>query len=87
MEITPVSIDNIGYRTYIYFAVFNFCFLPLIYFFYPEPRNLTLEQVDLLFTGEKVKLHWHPSMGTAGDPTARVVASKKESESDVQHVE
>ncbi|GAB1212278.1 hypothetical protein ATERTT37_001410 [Aspergillus terreus] len=87
VEITPVSIDNIGYRTYIYFAVFNFCFLPLIYFFYPEPRNLTLEQVDLLFTGEKVKLHWHPSMGTAGDPTARVVASKKESESDVQHVE
>ncbi|KAL5359043.1 hypothetical protein BJX96DRAFT_164166 [Aspergillus floccosus] len=87
VEITPVSIDNIGYRTYIYFAIFNFCFLPLIYFFYPEPRNLTLEQVDLLFTGEKVKLHWHPSMGTAGDPTERVVESKKESESDVQHVE
>ncbi|KAK1144279.1 hypothetical protein N8T08_005692 [Aspergillus melleus] len=86
VEITPVSIDNIGYQTYIYFAVFNFCFLPLIYFFYPEPRNLTLEQVDRLFTGEKVLLHWHPSMGAAGDPNHRV--GEKEAESvGVQHVE
>lgn len=63
VEITPVSIGNIGWRTYIYFAVFNFFFLPLIWFFYPEVRNLSLEQVDKLFTGEKVLLHWQPSMG------------------------
>ncbi|KAE8311689.1 hypothetical protein BDV41DRAFT_565623 [Aspergillus transmontanensis] len=72
VEITPVSIDNVGYRTYIYFAVFNFCFIPLIYFFYPETRNLTLEQIDHLFTGEKVKLHWHASMGIAGHAEHRV---------------
>jgi MFS family permease len=63
VEITPVSIGSIGWRTYVYFAVFNFCFLPLIWFFYPEVRNLSLEQVDKLFTGEKVLLHWQPSMG------------------------
>jgi len=63
VEITPVSIGNIGWRTYVYFAVFNFCFLPLIWFFYPEVRNLSLEQIDKLFTGEKVLLHWQPSMG------------------------
>ncbi|RMZ07090.1 hypothetical protein D0864_02082 [Hortaea werneckii] len=62
VEITPVSIDNIGYKTYIYFAIFNFCFVPLIYFFYPETQRLSLEQIDKLFTGEKVLLHWHPSM-------------------------
>ena len=61
--ITPISINHIQWRTYIYFAVFNFAFLPLIWFFYPETRNLSLEQVDLLFTGEKVILHWKPSMG------------------------
>ncbi|KAG6366713.1 hypothetical protein INS49_000892 [Diaporthe citri] len=67
VEITPVSIGNIGYRTYIYFCIFNFCFLPLIYFFYPETQNLTLEQIDKLFTGDKVMLHWTPSMGQIGD--------------------
>ncbi|WWC70481.1 uncharacterized protein I206_104432 [Kwoniella pini CBS 10737] len=62
VEITPVSIKSIGYRTYIYFCVFNACFLPLIYFFYPETAKLTLEQIDLLFTGEKVLLSFPRSL-------------------------
>ncbi|EME85191.1 uncharacterized protein MYCFIDRAFT_196019 [Pseudocercospora fijiensis CIRAD86] len=57
VEITPVSISSIGYKTYIYFAIFNALFLPLIYFFYPETRNLSLEQIDRLFTGPKVLMH------------------------------
>ncbi|RDW81256.1 uncharacterized protein DSM5745_04813 [Aspergillus mulundensis] len=85
VEITPVSISNIGYRTYIYFAVFNFCFLPLIFFFYPETRNLTLEQIDRLFTGEKVRLHWDTSMGVAGDTEHRL--QEKTGDAEVQHVE
>lgn len=83
VEITPVSISNIGYRTYIYFAIFNFCFLPIIFFFYPETRNLTLEQIDRLFTGEKVRLHWEASMGVAGDTEHRL----REKDAEVQHVE
>ncbi|KAI3000832.1 transcriptional regulator family: Fungal Specific TF [Aspergillus niger] len=85
VEITPVSIKSIGYRTYIYFAVFNFFFLPLIYFFYPETRNLTLEQVDRLFTGEKVQLHWHASMGAVGDASERV--DEKTTKGSVEHVD
>ncbi|KAJ9639439.1 hypothetical protein H2199_006472 [Coniosporium tulheliwenetii] len=47
VEITPISINSIQW----------------LYFFYPETANLSLEQVDLLFTGGKVLLHWQPSMG------------------------
>ncbi|CAK1363008.1 unnamed protein product [Cercospora beticola] len=65
VEITPVSIKSIGYKTYIYFAIFNACFLPLIYFFYPETRNLSLEQIDRLFTGPKVVLHIKDAIGGA----------------------
>lgn len=67
VEITPVSISNIGWRTYVYFAVFNACFIPLIYFFYPETKWLSLEQIDKLFTGPKVLLHWDNSMGIPGE--------------------
>ncbi|KAH7080301.1 general substrate transporter [Paraphoma chrysanthemicola] len=67
VEITPVSINNIGWRTYVYFGVFNAFFLPLIYFFYPETRGLSLENIDKLFTGGKVSMYWQDSWGEAGD--------------------
>ncbi|KAH6684041.1 general substrate transporter [Halenospora varia] len=66
VEITPVSISSIGWKTYIYFAVFNAFFIPLIYFLYPETKNLSLEQIDKLFTGDKIMLHWKSSMGEPG---------------------
>lgn len=43
-------------------AVFNAFFLPLIFFFYPETQRLSLEQIDKLFTGDKVIMHWEQSM-------------------------
>lgn len=68
--------------------VFNLVFIPFIYLFYPETRNLTLEQIDRLFTGEKVLLHWHPSMGVGGDPDTRVANTKNlEEDTKINHVE
>lgn len=49
--ISPVAMSNIGYRTYIIFAVLNFVFVFVIYFFYPETKGLALEQVDRIFIG------------------------------------
>lgn len=66
VEITPVSISNIGWRTYVYFSVFNFCFLPLIYFVYPETKGLSLEDIDKIFIGEKVYMHWSPAVDSEG---------------------
>ncbi|KAF4122312.1 Sugar (and other) transporter [Geosmithia morbida] len=76
VEITPVSIGNIGYRTYIYFSIFNFLFLPLIYFFYPETQRLSLEQIDKLFERGKVMLRWDPSMGVPGEAPERTGLEK-----------
>ncbi|KAG4279993.1 hypothetical protein FPRO06_11326 [Fusarium proliferatum] len=71
VEITPVSISSIGWKTYIYFCIFNAFFVPLIYFFYPETRLLSLEQIDKLFTGPKVLLHWDHSMGVPGEASEK----------------
>ena len=47
--VTPVMIANIQWGTYLFFAVVNACFLPIIYFFYPETKKRSLEEIDLIF--------------------------------------
>ena len=49
VEITPPMITNIGYKSYIVFAVINFITVPFVYFFYPETLKIPLEAVDLFF--------------------------------------
>jgi hypothetical protein len=49
VEITPPALENIGYKTYIIFAVFNIVAAFIVYCFYPETSYLNLESVDLLF--------------------------------------
>ncbi|CAK7236844.1 hypothetical protein SEUCBS140593_009756 [Sporothrix eucalyptigena] len=47
--ITPVAFHNIGWRTYIVFAVFNAAIIPVVYLFYPETMGRSLEEMDLIF--------------------------------------
>ncbi|KAF2200852.1 general substrate transporter [Delitschia confertaspora ATCC 74209] len=47
--ITPVMLANIKWATYLVFAIINACFFPLIYFFYPETKKRSLEEIDLIF--------------------------------------
>lgn len=47
--ITPVSFSSIGYQTYIVFAVINAFIFPVVYFFYPETRYRSLEEMDTIF--------------------------------------
>lgn len=49
VEITPPMITNIGYKSYIVFAIINFLTIPCVYFCYPETCRMPLEAVDLLF--------------------------------------
>ena len=49
VQITPPAIANIGWKTYIIFAILNACWVPVIYFVYPETKGLELEDVDRIF--------------------------------------
>jgi sugar porter (SP) family MFS transporter len=44
------GIENIGWRTFVIFAVLNAAFIPMVYFFYPETKGLELEDIPLLFS-------------------------------------
>ncbi|KAH7398025.1 sugar transporter STL1 [Cadophora sp. MPI-SDFR-AT-0126] len=52
VQITPIAIENIGWKTYIIFAVLNAFWVPIIYLFFPETKGLELEAVDRLFSGD-----------------------------------
>lgn len=52
VQITPIAIANIGWRTYIIFAALNATWVPIIYLFFPETKGLELEDVDRLFAGD-----------------------------------
>jgi sugar porter (SP) family MFS transporter len=72
VEFTPSAIKNIGYRTYIIFAVFNIVFIPTVYFFFPETTNLRLEDVDYLFEMKG----W--TAGARGEARQRIAARHDE---------
>lgn len=47
--ITPPMIQNIGFGTYVFFAVFCAIALVWVYFLVPETNGRTLEQMDSVF--------------------------------------
>ncbi|CAE6421350.1 unnamed protein product [Rhizoctonia solani] len=50
VQMTPVAISTIEFRTYIIFGVINAVFVPIVYFSFPETKGLSLEEIDELFS-------------------------------------
>lgn len=48
--VAPIMVANLGWKTYIVWTCTNFVSVPVLYLFMPEVKNLTLEEVDLIFT-------------------------------------
>lgn len=48
-QITPPGIENLGYKFWIVWAVICASFVPIIYLFYPETANRSLEDIDRFF--------------------------------------
>ena len=49
VEITPPGIGSLGWKFYIIWTVFNFSFIPIVYFLYPETAGRSLEDLDRFF--------------------------------------
>ncbi|KAJ5986346.1 general substrate transporter [Penicillium sp. IBT 35674x] len=51
VEITPIGIQNLGWRFYIIWVVLNVMIIPTVYLFYPETAGRTLEDMDDYYRG------------------------------------
>lgn len=49
VEVTPIGIQNLGWRFYIIWIVLNAAMVPTVYLFYPETAGRSLEDMDDYF--------------------------------------
>ncbi|KAL2863656.1 transcription factor TFIIIB subunit BRF1 [Aspergillus lucknowensis] len=51
--IGPTLINDLEWKGYLIFMCLNLSFLPILYFYYPETANLSLEEIDSLFMAKR----------------------------------
>ncbi|KAK8039366.1 hypothetical protein PG993_007777 [Apiospora rasikravindrae] len=49
VQFTKAGVDNLRWAFYLIFAAFCICFAPIVFCFYPETSNRTLEDMDQIF--------------------------------------
>ncbi|KAF5009444.1 hypothetical protein FDECE_4326 [Fusarium decemcellulare] len=52
VQITPIAISNIRWKTYMIFFVLNIVFATVVFCFYPETGGRSLEETDEIFMGD-----------------------------------
>lgn len=48
-QITPHAVANIGWRTFLMFAIFNFANIVYVWFFVRETNGKSLEEMEVIF--------------------------------------
>ena len=78
VQVTPIALNNIGYKTYIIFGVLNACWIPIIYLYFPETKGLELEDVDKIFEGSHEVIETLSGLETGDEEFEGVSASDEE---------
>ena len=65
VQTTPIAIQRISWRFFLIFVCFSAFFSVIFYFFYPETRNKTLEEIEAVF-GDKVRFTYPSPLPTVG---------------------
>ncbi|KAH8661063.1 hypothetical protein BGZ61DRAFT_564569 [Ilyonectria robusta] len=83
--VNPIALEAIGWRYYIVFVAILIAMNIIVYFFYPETKGHTLEQVALLFDGEQAQ-QAAAALDKAEKDLGLVGAEKEKVRSKAEHV-
>jgi len=53
-QATPHAVENLGWKTFVMFCVFNWALVVFVWFFIRETKGKSLEEMEELFGGEKL---------------------------------
>lgn len=56
VQVTPLALAKISWRYFLIFLFANVIFVFILYFYYPETKGKTLEEMNALF-GDEVSRH------------------------------
>lgn len=74
VQITPLGVQNLGWRFYIIWTITNAAIVPTIYLFYPETADRTLEDVERFFReNHNVFVFKYPEATSVKRPHAYVI--------------
>lgn len=54
--VNPIALETIGWKYYIVFVAVLVCFGATAYFYYPETRGYSLEQMAVIFDGAEAEV-------------------------------
>jgi len=58
LQTAPIGFVNVGWKYYLVIIVWCIFFIPIVYFYFPETANLSLEEISARF-GDDVAVHVH----------------------------
>lgn len=88
--IIPIMLDSLGYGTFLFFGAMNIVSAPIIWLFFPEVANKSLEEVNLLFTSDSILVSknmecYHARIAAAGGSAALAVKTLLEEANGIGH--